>query len=76
MWYNKKDHEKEKLDANLSNIKDEIKKDKIIAVLTSCTSWKQLMLAHTWVCKIVKNKGLTDEYFTTCVRLNNLKRFS
>jgi hypothetical protein len=61
--------------AETNKITDEVKMDKINAVLISCLNWEQLMLTYEWICKIIKNQSIKDELFTTCIRLNNQKGF-
>jgi len=58
-----------------NKVDDNIKMDKIQAVLISCLSWEQLMMSYRWACKIINNKSIQDELFTTCIRLNNHKGF-
>lgn len=58
-----------------NKVDDNTKMDKIQAVLISCLNWEQLMMTYRWACKIINNKSILDELFTTCIRLNNHKGF-
>jgi hypothetical protein len=58
-----------------NKVDDNVKMDKIQAVLISCLSWEQLMISYSWACKIINNKNIQDELFATCITLNNHKGF-
>jgi hypothetical protein len=47
--------------------------DKIDAVIISCKSWDQLMIAYRWVCKVCPS--YSDRVFSNCIMLNNKRGY-